>query len=128
MIYEFNGRFGRALIVGATIILHGRFLLIQDFGCEGAGESRDLFVTNSRQRKKQKRAQQLASRERLWFIAEHPLLASGAGAMAAIGVGAELSGAPKLAALCYLAALGLLIIVFIRADLFRVAPKKAWII
>lgn len=76
----------------------------------------------------QKRAQRRTSKERLWFIAEHPLLASGAGAMVAIGIGAELSGASKLAALCYLAALVLLIVVFIRAELFRVSAKKAWII
>lgn len=46
--------------------------------------------------------------------------------MAAIGIGAELSAAPKLAALCYIAALALLAVVFLRADLFRVAHIKAW--
>lgn len=83
-------------------------------------------MANSRQRRKQKRAQQRTVREALWFIAEHPLLASGAGAMVAIGIGSELAGASMLAALCYIAALALLIVVFVRADLFRLDPRKAW--
>jgi hypothetical protein len=87
-----------------------------------------LFVANSHQRKPKKRVNKRASGERLWFIAEHPLLASGVGAMFAIGIGAELTGASNLAALFYLAALAVLVVVFIRADLFRVSPQKAWII
>ena len=70
---------------------------------------------NSRQRRKQKRAQQRTVKERLWFIVEHPLLASGSGAMLLAGIAFEVSGWPILAAVFYIAAWLLLVVVFVRA-------------
>lgn len=85
-------------------------------------------MANSRQRRTARRTEEREAKTRLWIIAEHPLLASGAGAMFLAGIGTELGGAPKLAALFYLAAIALLVVVFIRANLFRANPKQALII
>lgn len=43
------------------------------------------------------------------------------------GIAVGISGWPVLAALFYVASLLLLVVVFIRADLFRVTPKIAWL-
>jgi hypothetical protein len=74
----------------------------------------------------QKRAKQRQNKERLWLTAEHSLLASGAGAMLITGIGTEITGWPRLAAVFYIAALLLLVVVFVRTDLFRLNPKTAW--
>lgn len=62
--------------------------------------------------KKLKRQQ---NRHRLWLVAEHPLMASGAGALLLAAVALELSRAVKIAAVLYICADLLLVIVFFRA-------------